>query len=404
MVENKVNKKTETKEDKRVVIVGGGFAGVKAAVELANQEGFKVRLISPGSYFEYHAALYRSATGRSPLEVAIPLQDFFKYAKNVEVIEDEVIELDKEKKVVNGKSGSHYYYDELLLAIGSVTGYFNIPGVEKYSFGVKSVDQALKLKEHLHANLHKGNYEHSYVVVGGGPTGVELAAEMASYLKFVAKRHKVSAKQFKIYLIEAGPKVLGALPASFTDKIEKRLKDLGIKLYLNTAVKSETKDYINLPKEKIKSHTVIWTAGVQPNPFFANNEIALTKRGKVEVNEFLEESPHVYVLGDCANTKYSGMAQTAIHDAKFVVRNLLRQKNQQSRRVYKPKKPAYAIPVGARWAAVLQGRKTYYGRAGWAKRRMYDMKLYKSFLPVEKALITWKYGYQKFEVCPECKQ
>ncbi|MCA9344702.1 NAD(P)/FAD-dependent oxidoreductase [Candidatus Saccharibacteria bacterium] len=390
--------------NKKIVIVGGGFAGVQAAVRLANQIGFQVQLISPLSIFEYHAALYRSATGRSPLEVAIPLEKFFEYAKNIEVVQDKIIKIDQDKKQIEGKFGKKYSYDELLLGVGNVTGYFHIPGVEKYSFGVKSVEQALKLKEHLHKNLSEKKYEHAYVVVGAGPTGVELAAEMASYLKFVAKRHKVPTDKFTIYLVEAGPKVLGMLPKKFTDKIEKRIKALGIKLYLNTAVESETKEYVNLPGEKIKSRTVIWTAGVQPNPLFAENDIKMTKRGRVEVNEYLQSSSHVYVMGDSAATKYTGMAQTAIHDAKFVATNLIRERNKKQPLKYRPKRPDYAIPVGARWAAVKKGKKNYFGFMGWILRRLTDLKLYRQFLPIDKALTTWRYGYEKYEVCPECSR
>lgn len=389
--------------DKKIVIVGGGFAGVQVAVQLANQIGFSVRLITPLNYFEYHAALYRSATGRSPLEVAIPLREFFTYAKNVEIIQDKIVTLNKDKREVVGESGSRYHYDKLILGIGSVPGYFNIPGVEKFSFGVKTVDQALKLKEHLHSNLHKKNYEHAYVVVGGGPTGVELVAEMTSYLKQIAKNHKVPDNLFKIYLVEAGPKVLGALPNRFTDKVEQRLKRLGIKLYLNTAVKSETKDYISLPGEKIKSHTVIWTAGVQPNPFFVANKIELDKRGRVVVDEHMQLSPNIYVLGDSAETKYSGMAQTAIHDAKFVVKNLLRETHNKKPLKYKDHTPVFAIPVGHKWAAVLRGKRRYYGLVGWGMRRRTDLELYKQFLPIDKALTTWRYAYDRTEVCPECQ-
>lgn len=388
--------------DKRIVIIGGGFAGVQAAIQLANQIGFSVRIITPLNYFEYHAAMYRSATGRSPLEVAIPLRDFFEYAKNVEIVQDKAVKLDQKKREVLGESGSRYHYDKLIIGIGSVPGYFNIPGVEKFSFGIKTVEQALKLKEHLHANLHKKRFEHAYVIVGGGPTGVEMAAEMSSYLKWVAKNHKLTGVKFQIYLVEAGPKVLGALPARFTDKVEARLKRLGIKLYLNTAVKSETKDYINLPGEKIKSHTVIWTAGVQPNPFFTQNQIPLNKRGRVEVDEHLQLSPDVYVLGDSAETKYSGMAQTAIHDAKFVVKNLLRETHGKKPLKYKVSTPVFAIPVGTKWAAVLKGKRRYYGKVGWGMRRRADLQLYKMFLPIDKALTTWRYAYDRSESCPEC--
>jgi NADH dehydrogenase FAD-containing subunit len=98
----------------KVVIVGGGLGGVRAALKLANRKGIDVKLISPQSYFEYHAALYRSATGRSPLEVAIPLKDFFGYAKNVEVIDDTIEDIDSKDQVVVGKSDSRYEYEKLI--------------------------------------------------------------------------------------------------------------------------------------------------------------------------------------------------------------------------------------------------------------------------------------------------
>src|SRR5690606_19057172 len=152
---------------------------------------FKVTLISDQTYFEYHAALYRSATGRSPLEVAVPLVDFFRGANNVEVVEDKVEDFSVKKREVYGQSGSTWAYDSLVLAPGSVTNYFGIKGLEEYSYGVKSIHQALELKRHMHDTLVAGHEERNYVIIGAGATGVELAGELAAYLKEIRRNHQL---------------------------------------------------------------------------------------------------------------------------------------------------------------------------------------------------------------------
>ncbi len=389
----------------KVVIVGGGFGGVRAALSLANKKSVDVKLISSQTYFEYHAALYRSATGRSPLEVAIPLKDFFAYANNVEVVQDTISDLTYKDKSLTGKSGSRYVYDTLILALGNVTEFYGIKGLDKYAYGVKSIHEALRLKRHLHDQLQNADSEKNYIVIGAGATGVELSAELTAYLKTIRQKHKIK-HAFKVDLVEAAPRVLMAMPEDFSTSVEQRLKKLKVRTLFNTPVKSETIDNLQLSKGPLQSHTVIWTAGVTNNPFFARYPeiFRLGKVGRVEVDQYLRAAPDIFVIGDSAVTKYSGMAQTALRDAKFVADNLLKTINKKQMRPYKPKRPIYAIPVGSRWAAVLWGKIRIYGRFGWVVRRVADLRLYLIFLPLMKALTTWKYGSVDEEVCRVCKQ
>lgn len=390
----------------RVVIVGGGFGGVRMALNLANQPDFDVVLISKLPYFEYHSALYRSATGRSPLEVAISLTEFFMKDSNVKVVQDEIIHLDSQKKLVAGFKQAVYHYDVLIVAIGGVTQYFGVKGLAEFSHSVSTLKEALELKSVLHEDLIAGHHaERNYVVVGGGATGVELAAELVGYLKHIRRRHNTKTR-FNVDLIEAGPSLLSNLPVNFTDKIKQRIKKLGVKVYLNTTVKSETVHEIEFPRGEIKSHTVMWTAGVTNSPFFAKYPalFQLGTGGKVIVDQYLETQPDIYVLGDSAATLYSGMAQTAIHDANFVSANLKLTLNHKARLPYSPKKPIYAIPTGPHWAAVLWGSVKVYGYAGWVLRRLADLRLYLSFLPTAKALAAWRAGFNIEETCSICKK
>ncbi len=390
----------------RVVIVGGGFGGIRAALNLVNKTGFEVILISKLPYFEYTAALYRSATGRSQRESAIPLSDFFTKARNINIVQDEIVGLDNDARAITGQSGEVYHYDTLIFAVGSVVNYFGINGLRELSYRVRTVSDALALKRHLHDDLTAGHVtERNYVVVGGGATGVELASEFTSYLKKVRLEHGIKTK-FNVDLIEAGPSLLASLPTSFTDKINRRLKRLGVKMYFNTAVKAEDAAAIQLPRGSIKSHTVVWSAGLTNNPFFDKYpKLFTTGRGdKVVVNEYLEALPNVYIIGDSAATQYSGLAQTAISDANFVTANLMRQSHHRAAVTYKPKRPIYAIPAGHRWAAVLWGRTRFYGYPGWILRRLADLRLYVSFLPLKKALTIWQSGSETDEACATCQK
>lgn len=388
----------------KLIIVGGGFAGVRLALTLANKSGFEIKLISSQSYFEYHAALYRSATGRSPLEVAIPLKNFFEYAKNVEVVEDKIVSLDSNSKTIKGESGSWWSYDTLVLALGNVTQYFGIKGLSEYSYGVKTVHEALELKRNLHEDLLNNESDLNYVVIGAGATGVELSAELVAYLQNTRRKHNIH-RTFSIKLVEAGPNVLPALPRTFSQAVQKRLTRLGVRLYADSPVKSETAEGIAIPDGNIKSHTVVWTAGVANNPFFARYPklFKTGKAGRVVVNEYLQATPDIYIVGDSADTKYSGMAQTALHDASFVGKNLLRANSNKAMLKYKPKRPIYAIPVGPNWTAVLWGKTNIYGWLGWVLRRLADLRLYLMFLPLSKALTTWRYGMVLEESCPICR-
>ncbi len=390
----------------RVVIVGGGFSGVRTALNLANNPDFNVVLVSKLPYFEYRSALYRSATGRSRREGAISLADFFAGDANIKVVQDEIIQIDDKKKLVAGLLPSAYHYDVLVMAVGNVTQYFGIKGLPEFSYGVNTIEEALELKHRLHDDLIEQHFpERNYVVVGGGPTGVELSGELVSYLKHVRARHHVKTK-FNVDLIEAGPRLLPSLPVSFTDRIKQRQKQLGVKVLFNTAVESETIDKIKLPRGELKSHTVMWTAGVTNNPLYAKFPalFQLGKGGKVIVDQYLEAHPGIYVLGDGALTQYSGMAQTALHDANFLSTNLKRGLKDKVRLPYVPEKPIYAIPSGPYWAAVLWGKVSVFGYAGWALRRLADLRLYLTFLPVTKAWATWQSGFTVEESCSICKR
>jgi NADH dehydrogenase len=193
------------------------------------------------------------------------------------------------------------------------------------------------------------------------------------------KSHGISKRSLHIDLVEASPRLMPRMSQRYSRKIAKRLRRLGIKLYLSQQVQAETADRLMVSGHSIESHTVVWTAGITNHPFFKNNSFALSDHGKVVVDQYLQAEENIYVIGDNADTTYSGMAQTALFDAVFVAKNLRRLVHGQNRHFYKPKRPVYVTPAGPHWAAVSWGPLEFFGWLGWLVRIAADFVGYKDF-------------------------
>lgn len=386
----------------KVVIVGGGFGGVKTALELLDENSIDITLVSDSKDFHYHPALYHAATGGYHAQSLIPLSDIFQ-TKPLHLIYAQAEKIDRENKKIITDSGQHISYDKLVLALGSITNYFHIKGLARYSYGIKSFEEASELKEHLHEQLIVNREpDINYVVVGAGPSGVELAGALPVYIKHLMKKHKIKHSALHIDLVEAAARVLPSMPKDFSKAVARRLRHLGIKLYLNKKVEGETADSLIIDGRPLTSRTVVWTAGVQNNSFFGENDFNLNEKGKVVVNEYLEAETDVLVLGDNAATIYSGMAQTAIHDGVFAANNIKRAQTGRQLRSYKPKRPVYVISAGRHWAAVLWGKIRIYGPVGWMLRRAADFIAYRDVETWWKASRQWRAGNIEEENCPYC--
>lgn len=392
-------------QQRRVIVLGGGFGGVKAALELAGTYRFAVTLISDSPNFRYYPMLYRSATGGSRAASSIPLLEIFS-GKDLEIVKGTAVSLDRIKKSVKLKSGKTYPYDILIVALGTVTNFFGVKGLAEYAFGIKTLEEAQVLRDHLHRQLlDEQKPDINYVVVGGGATGVELAGVLPAYIRFIMKRHGLREKRpVSVNVIEAMPRLMPRMSRRYSAAIEKRLHQLGVKVYLNQTVTGETHDSLKLKGRAIESETVVWTAGVTTNPFLAANKFNLNEHGKVAVDEYLQAEPDVYVIGDNANTEYSGMAQTALRDGLFVASHLKNLAGGRATMPYVPQRPAYVTPIGPYWAAVSWGRREFFGLPGWLVRRAADFMGYRDLEPWWKASKHWLAENDSEESCPLCSK
>lgn len=394
---------SNTKKTK-VIIVGGGFGGVKAALKLSKSNSCKVTLISDHSHFRYYPALYHAATGGKRAGSRIRVSNILK-GTNVTFVRAIITKVDHTNKHVATEDGQKFPFDKLILALGNVTNYFGIKGLAEYSYGIKSTEEAERFKRHLHEQFAKNDCpDLNYVIVGGGPTGIELAGALPHYLKHIMKMHGVKDCKLHIELVEAAPHLLPRAPKEISRAVTKRLQDLGIKLYLGTAVQGETPDVLMAGDRPLKTQTVVWTAGVTNNPFFKNNTFKLTERGKVEVDDYLQAEQDIYVIGDNANTMYSGMAQTALHDASFVAHNIMRELDGKMPSSYVPKKPISVIPVGPKWATVEWGNAKFAGLWGWFLDIFVDLIGFHDLESWPKAGQQWMKSMSDSdaEICPIC--
>jgi NADH dehydrogenase len=371
-----------------ITVVGGGFGGVKTALELAKNKKVRVTLISDKPDFQYYPALYSTATGGSRMQSWIPLGEIFAGYENVTIIIDTVTKLDKSKKLIHTAAGKKLEYSKLVLALGSVTTYFGIEGLDHYAYGIKSQEEITRLKQHLLQDFSTPHGADShFLIIGAGPTGVELASSLGEYLKHLKRKFGTKQARVSISIIEAAPRVLPRLSEKASAKVLKRLKSLGIHVELNKKVESESADSLTVSGRPIKSHTVIWTSGVANSPFFKANDsqFNLASNGRVIVDKYLRTDKDVYVIGDNAVNPFGGLAQVAVKDGHFVARHILKK----SRAKYVAKQLPVVVPVGKHWA-IFEYKKLHFGGiAGAAIRQAADFIGYKDILSFPKALRTW---------------
>lgn len=377
-----------------IIVVGGGFGGIKAALELSKRHVGSITLISNEPHFLHHATLYSTATGKSYAESVIPLVDIFANHPAVKVVQDTIHSLDEHRKIVVGKK-KQYQYDELILAVGSVTTFFGIPGMAEHAFGIKTLDEVKAFQNHIHDEVIDRQLDKEFFVIGAGPTGVELAAALNAYLQSLIHTYRIKNARSHVTLVEAAPRILPRSSKTAAAKITRELKKQGVKIRTNKSVSAIDDDTIVIGEQRYHTKTAIWTCGVANNPFFAKNAsgFELAPNGRVIVNPYLEARPHVYVVGDSNNVKHSGMAWPALYQATHVAKNLARIAKGHTPRPFHSHSVMSGVPVGEKWAYVEWHGLYVAGRAGAFVRRYMELYGYAQLVGLRAAIPVWRAHY-----------
>ncbi len=326
---------------KQIIIVGGGFAGLKLARELSDSD-YKVLVIDRNNFHQFQPLFYQVATSRlAASNISFPLRKVFNGSHNVTLRITNVLKVVPETNTIITEIGD-FQYDYLVFATGADTNYFGNENIRKHAYPMKSTVEAMYIRMRILQNfedMYKTKDEDTkeglsnYVIVGGGPTGVELAGALMEMKKYVLPKdyQDLDISRMKIYLIEAGPRLLGAMSEFSSKKAEKYLTEMGINVMLQTQVKDYDGKWVELADgTKIRSRLLIWAAGVAGNyPEGIDNAIKV-RGNRIKVNEFhqVEGYDNIYAIGDISymETKefphgHPQLANVAIHQADNLAHN-----------------------------------------------------------------------------------
>ena len=378
----------------RVVVIGAGFGGINAAMTLGKLP-VDVTIVDKKNHHTFQPLLYQVALAvLSPGDIAQPIRSILREYKNTEVIMDEVIGFDTAKQRVDLKSGSELIYDYLIVATGSTHSYFGKDEWAKLAPGLKTVEDATEIRRRVllafelaeRQKLETGVHpELNFVVVGGGPTGVELAGAISDIAKLYMTRdfRHINPAMAKVLILEGSPKILGMYPDDLQRKAVEQLEALGVTCRTGAHVTDIQPGYVMVEDEKIESVCTLWAAGVQASALGKLLAPALgaqtDRRGCVVVDGHLNAAghPNVFIVGDLAHFEQDGkqvpgVAQPAMQMGAYAAKRigLLIAARRKSRSPFAILIKATWPPSAAklRWHA-FRGHSTLTGRASWPGSR-----------------------------------
>jgi NADH:ubiquinone reductase (H+-translocating) len=372
----------------RVVIVGGGFGGLAAAKALGKAL-VKVILIDRTNHHVFQPLLYQVATSvLAPSQISSPIRGILRKQKNTTVIMGEVTGVDKEQRCVfvNSADREHVpvHYDYLVLATGVRHSYFGHGEFEKFAPGLKNLADAVAIRNKVLQAFEQAEAEEdpqlrqdllTFVLVGGGPTGVEMAAAFAILVRttLASDFRRVDPTKARIVLVDAGLRVLGTFARDLSAAAQKRLEKLGVEVRLGHAVERIDEEGVVVAGERIASKAVIWTAGVAPSPAGKWLGAETDKGGRVRVQGDLRVPgyPNIFVIGDTASLEQDGkplpgVAQVAMQQGRYVGTLISRHaRGQNGLKAFRYFDKGNMAVVGKGYAILQRGKFRMHGLAAW---------------------------------------
>ena len=328
----------------RVVIIGGGFAGLTAAKGL-DKPGIEVTLIDRRNFHLFQPLLYQVATGAlSPGEISAPLRHVLSRQRNTRVVLGEVTDIDPATREVSLSDGRQLPWDSLLVATGATHHYFGHADWAEFAPGLKSVEDATEIRTRIlmafetAENMPAGadrEAQLTFLIVGGGPTGVELAGAIAEISRDTLRRdfRNIDPSAAKVYLVEAAPRLLPGFPQDLSAKAQESLDRLGVRVLTSAMVTDIDASGVQLGSQRIPAHTILWAAGVQASPLgkllAGRTGASLDAAGRVAVDEYLFLPGHqnILVIGDLARVEQGGklvpgVAPAAMQQGAYAARSV----------------------------------------------------------------------------------
>ena len=399
-----------------VVIVGGGFGGL-AAAKVLRKEQLLVTLLDRHNYHLFQPLLYQVATATlSPGDIASPLRWIFRDAANIRVLLAEAEAIDVSVRQIRVKDGNPIIYDYLIVATGSSHSYFGHDEWARTASGLKTLEDALQMRRRILLAFERAEAEPdssrrqellTFVLVGGGPTGVELAGTLAEIARQTLRDEfrSIDPGQARIVLIEAGETILPSFPRKLRAAARASLRRLGVEVMEETKVTAVDEHGVTYGTERLTAATVLWAAGVTASPLVQSLGVPLDRAGRaiVEPDLSIPGHPEVFVVGDAASylhqggTPLPGVAQVAIQQARHAARMIAnRQRRLPSARFVFTDKGSMAI-VGRRSALANLGWVAFSGTLGWLAWLFLHIVMLIGFRNRLAVLLQWSVAYFTYQ-------
>jgi NADH:ubiquinone reductase (H+-translocating) len=367
-----------------VVIVGGGFAGLYTARGLKHAD-CEITLLDRHNYHLFQPLLYQVATAAlNPSDIAAPIRAILRHQKNVEVILGDADSVDTAQKRVHLADGATLAYDYLVIATGATHSYFGHPEWERFAPGLKTIDDALEIRRRVLLAFEAAEREEdttrqqallTFVIIGGGPTGVELAGALSEIARQTMLRdfRRIHPESARVILIEGKDRVLPPYPPSLSESARKQLVDLGVEVITGAVVTDVNDREVCIGERSIPTHTVLWGAGVQASPLARSLDVPLDRAGRVVVDPELTIPGHrdVFVIGDLAasqqrdGSRVPGVAPAAIQEGQHTAHNLERALEGQPLRAFRYRDKGSLATIGRASAVADFGRLRFGGFFAW---------------------------------------
>ncbi len=401
-----------------VVIVGGGFAGLNAAKGLARLPNVSLTLVDKRNHHLFQPLLYQVAlAGLSPADIAVPIRSILSRHPNARVQMDEVVSVNLESRSVSLLSGNTLNYDYLVMACGATHSYFGHENWEPFAPGLKTLEQATEIRRRVLLNFERAEIENdpakktslqTFVVVGGGPTGVELAGAIGEMSRYTLKCdfRSIEPTQTRIFLIEAGPRILSSFTEELSQDAQRSLEELGVTVITGRGVTQIDERGVSLGEERIETACVLWAAGVRASELGAKLGVELDRQGRVMVNEDLSlpKHPEVFVLGDQAHVvdprnggPLPGLAPVAIQQGRHVVRVIQQRLRGRPSQAFRYKDKGQMATIGRKKAVAESDGLRLRGFPAWVMWIFIHVYYLIGFENRLIVLIQWAWSYFTFQ-------
>jgi NADH dehydrogenase len=397
-----------------VVIVGGGFGGLYAARALQNAP-VDITLIDRRNHHLFQPLLYQVATASlNPSDIAYPIRAIVRHQRNVRVVLGDVLDIDVDKRLITLDEGT-VGYDYLILATGATHSYFGHEEWAQLAPGLKSVEDALEIRRRILFAFEEAERTDdpeaqrawlNFVVVGGGPTGVELAGALAEVAKQTLAKdfRRIDPRQARILLLEGGPRLLAAYAPELSESAKEQLERLGVEVRLTAQVSNIDKQGVQVGHERIASHTVLWGAGVKASPLGARLGAPLDKAGRVRVDEHLSipGHPEVFVVGDLATFiqdghPVPGVAPAAMQMGRHAADVIERKVRGETPRPFRYRDKGSLATIGRSKAVGQIGRFKLAGFIAWCGWLFIHILYLIGFRNRVLVVIEWAWAYLTFQ-------